>query len=167
MNYWRCVENFFNPDWQIDNGFFNKPIVACSQILVHSEEAQNKYFGAALHTDLHVTRVWFHLWCRLPCVRITDDHGWGKKSKRPITYSCVQRSYLMIRLPHLEVCCDLWTTAHCTATSVIKCCSNSEMFIYFWLIVEFKLSVLVDISSSTSNWLPTCSRRKLKVGDIL
>ena len=26
-----------------------------------------------------------------------------------------------------------------------------KKFMYFWLIVEFKLSVLVDISSSTSN----------------
>jgi len=57
MNYWRCVEISFNPDWQIDNGFFNKPIIVRSQILVHSEGAQNKYFGVVSHTDLHVIRV--------------------------------------------------------------------------------------------------------------
>ena len=57
MNYWRCVEISFNPDWQIDNGFFNKLIIARNQILVQSEGAQNKYFSVVLHTDLHVIRV--------------------------------------------------------------------------------------------------------------
>ena len=53
MNHWRCVEISFNPDWQIDNCFFNKPILAHNQILVQSEGVQNKYFGTDLHTDLH------------------------------------------------------------------------------------------------------------------
>ena len=44
----------FHSDWQIDNGFFNRPITARTQIQVHSW-AQNKDFGAVSQTGL--TRV--------------------------------------------------------------------------------------------------------------
>ena len=46
MNYRKCVWNFLYPDWQINNGFFNRPVMARTQILVHSWGAQNKDFGA-------------------------------------------------------------------------------------------------------------------------
>ena len=32
-NYRKCVSLI--PDWQIDNSFFNRPIMVCAQILVH------------------------------------------------------------------------------------------------------------------------------------
>ena len=44
----------FDSDWQINNGFFNRPITARTQILVLSW-AQNKDFGAVSQTGL--TRV--------------------------------------------------------------------------------------------------------------
>ena len=44
----------FHSDWQINNGFFNRPITARTQILVLSW-AQNKDFGAVSQTGL--TRV--------------------------------------------------------------------------------------------------------------
>ena len=44
----------FQSDWQINNGFFNRPITARTQILVLSW-AQNKDFGAVSQTGL--TRV--------------------------------------------------------------------------------------------------------------
>ena len=44
----------FRSDWQINNGFFNRPITARTQILVLSW-AQNKDFGAVSQTGL--TRV--------------------------------------------------------------------------------------------------------------
>ena len=44
----------FHSDWQINNGFFNRPITARTQILVLSW-AQNKNFGAVPQTGL--TRV--------------------------------------------------------------------------------------------------------------
>ena len=53
----------FQPDWQINNGLFNTPIMARTQILVHRLEAQNKDFRAVSRTDL--TRVQFRLWRRL------------------------------------------------------------------------------------------------------
>ena len=36
MNYRKWVSNFVYPDWQINNGFFNRPIMVRTQILVHS-----------------------------------------------------------------------------------------------------------------------------------
>ena len=33
-NYRKCVSNFPQPDWQINNGFFKGPIIARNQILV-------------------------------------------------------------------------------------------------------------------------------------
>ena len=53
----------FQPDWQIDNGFFNRPIMERTQFLVHRWEAQNKDFGAVLKNDL--TIIQFRLWRRL------------------------------------------------------------------------------------------------------
>ena len=44
----------FHSNWQINNGFFNRPITARTQILVLSW-AQNKDFGAVSQTGL--TRV--------------------------------------------------------------------------------------------------------------
>ena len=44
----------FHSDWQINSGFFNRPITARTQILVHSW-AQNKDFGAVPQTGL--TRI--------------------------------------------------------------------------------------------------------------
>ena len=41
------------PDWQIDNGFFNRPIIGRTQILVHRWGPKD--FGAVSQTDL--TRV--------------------------------------------------------------------------------------------------------------
>ena len=35
MNYQMNVSSFFHADWQIDNDFFNRPITAHTQILVH------------------------------------------------------------------------------------------------------------------------------------
>ena len=35
-----------HPDWQVDNGIFNRPIMTRTQILVHRPGAQNKDFGA-------------------------------------------------------------------------------------------------------------------------
>ena len=35
---------FLQPDSQIDNGYFNKPIMAHTEILVHMVEAQDKHF---------------------------------------------------------------------------------------------------------------------------
>ena len=29
----KCVQISFQPDWQIDNGFFTKPIMVCTQIV--------------------------------------------------------------------------------------------------------------------------------------
>ena len=40
----------FHPDWQIDNGIFNRPIIARTQILVH-RWSWNKGFGAVSQTD--------------------------------------------------------------------------------------------------------------------
>ena len=51
----------FHPDWQIDNGFFRKPIMTHTQILVHKWRPK-----AVSHTDL--TRDDFRLWRRLPTV---------------------------------------------------------------------------------------------------
>ena len=36
----------FQPDLQIDNGYFNKPIMAHTEILVHMVGARDKHFGA-------------------------------------------------------------------------------------------------------------------------
>ena len=44
----------FHLDWQIHNGFFNGPIMAHTQILVHrwgERGAQNKNFGTVLQTE--------------------------------------------------------------------------------------------------------------------
>jgi len=46
----------FHSDWQINNGFFNRPITARTQILVHSW-AQSKDFGAVSETGTGLTRV--------------------------------------------------------------------------------------------------------------
>ena len=35
VNYRMNVSSFFHADWQIDNDFFNRPITAHTQILVH------------------------------------------------------------------------------------------------------------------------------------
>ena len=35
MNYWECTSNFPSSWLQIDNGIFNRPIMAHTQILVH------------------------------------------------------------------------------------------------------------------------------------
>ena len=43
------------PDWQIDNGFLNRPIIAPTQILVHRQgyiSVQNKDFSPGLQMDL-------------------------------------------------------------------------------------------------------------------
>ena len=45
----------FHPDWQIDNGFFKRPIMARTSIPGTQVEAQNKDFSAVSQTDL--TRV--------------------------------------------------------------------------------------------------------------
>ena len=37
----------FHPDWQIDNGIFNRPIMACSQIRVHRQGPKTRI--SALH----------------------------------------------------------------------------------------------------------------------
>ena len=55
MTYRKCVSNFLYPDWQINNSFFNRPVMARTQILVHSWGAQNKDFGAVSKSGL--TRV--------------------------------------------------------------------------------------------------------------
>ena len=34
-NYWKCVSSSLQSDWKIDNGFFNRSIMARTQILVH------------------------------------------------------------------------------------------------------------------------------------
>ena len=52
----------FHPDWQINNGIFNRPIRARTQIQVR---AQNKDFGALLQTDLPEFRR-VRLWRRIP-----------------------------------------------------------------------------------------------------
>ena len=45
----------FHPDWQINSGFFNRPIMTPTQILVLSWGIQNKDFGAVSKSGL--TRV--------------------------------------------------------------------------------------------------------------
>ena len=52
------------PDWQIDNGYFNKPIMAHTEIQVHMVGAQDKHFGAA-SDGLDQTFNKFHRYCRL------------------------------------------------------------------------------------------------------
>ena len=39
-------------DWQIDNGSFNKPIMARTQILAHRVGGGGEDFGAVSQTDL-------------------------------------------------------------------------------------------------------------------
>ena len=35
-NYWKCVSHVpIQPDWQIDNGLFNRPVMVHTQILIH------------------------------------------------------------------------------------------------------------------------------------
>ena len=41
----------FHPDWQIENGIFNRPIIGLTQILVHGW-SWNKDFGAVSQTDM-------------------------------------------------------------------------------------------------------------------
>ena len=50
----------FHPDWQIDNGFFNRPIMARTQILVHRWGAGNKDF-IAIFIDMFAPK-----WARGP-----------------------------------------------------------------------------------------------------
>ena len=40
------------PYWQIDYGIIKRPIMACTQILLHKLGVQNKDFGAVSQTDL-------------------------------------------------------------------------------------------------------------------
>ena len=54
---WKFEFHSFHADWQISNGFFNRPF---TQILVQSCEVQYKDFGAVLQMDLN--RVKFGLW---------------------------------------------------------------------------------------------------------
>ena len=53
---------FFHLDWQIDDGFLNRPMMVRTQICDSGTRvrAQNKEFGAVLQTDL--TTVYFLLW---------------------------------------------------------------------------------------------------------
>ena len=48
------------PNWQIDNGFFNRQILALGGTQLR---AQNNNYSAVSQTDLEVN---FHLRCRLP-----------------------------------------------------------------------------------------------------
>ena len=56
---------YFHPDWQIGNVFFDRPIMASNQILVHrwGPRIRILVLFSVLQTDL--TGVWFFLWCRL------------------------------------------------------------------------------------------------------
>ena len=55
-----CIRISFQPDWQIDNGFFNKPIMVCTQIVrCRVEGTQNKDFSTVSQMDL--TRFQFRL----------------------------------------------------------------------------------------------------------
>ena len=40
------------PDWQVNNDIFNRPIMVCIKILVHKWRARKKDFSAVLQTDL-------------------------------------------------------------------------------------------------------------------
>ena len=66
MNYRMSpVRISFHTDWQIDNGFFNRPIMAHTQILVHRWGPRTRIFLVMFHRLWDLTRVYFHLWCRL------------------------------------------------------------------------------------------------------
>ena len=41
----------------MDNGIFNSPVLACTQILIHTREAQNWDFATVLQMDLTQTLV--------------------------------------------------------------------------------------------------------------
>ena len=56
----------FRLDWQIDNGFFKRPIMARTQILVHKWRPR-----AVSQTEL--TRVEFRLWCRLTMDKVLSE----------------------------------------------------------------------------------------------
>ena len=50
-NYWKCVSKIcFHPDGQISKGFFYRPIMAHTQILVTQEGSWNKDFDTVLQS---------------------------------------------------------------------------------------------------------------------
>ena len=46
-NYRKCVLISFRPNWQVDNGVFNRPIMALTQILVHSGRPRTRISAPA------------------------------------------------------------------------------------------------------------------------
>ena len=51
-----CIRISFQPDWQIDNGFFNKPIMVCTQIVRFTggcpEQGFQRCFAVGLNQSL-------------------------------------------------------------------------------------------------------------------
>ena len=133
------VLNSLQPDWQIDNGFFNRPIMAHTQIVVHRKGPRIKIWCCFIDVTAGtaVSGVNFCLWCtlanRLFHHFLTFEwHQLAKKSIDMAGKNTVKSDVL--KFPELKsrnTCmymCMPTTVSSKVATSCSKPCESTDMY---------------------------------------